>query len=319
VRTADVVIGTSPHLFTAGAAFIVGRMKGIPFVFELRDLWPESIKAVGAMKDGPILRFLERAELFLYRKAALVITVTQAFKRNLVSRGVDPEKIHVVTNGVDLSRFKPQQKDPDLEARYGLEGKFVVGYVGTLGMAHALETLLEAAWRLAREPTGDRFRLLLLGDGACKEALQRKAREIGLDNVIFLDSVPKQKVVRFWSLLDVAVIHLKKIELFTTVVPSKLFEAMAMGIPVLHGVAGESAEIVENEGVGLVFEPENVTEFCESVMRIERDRTLLENLRARCLKAAPRYDRTGLARDMLTIIETGIAVSVAALSAENAN
>jgi len=148
VRDVDVIVGTSPQFFTACAAYVVSRLKGVPYVFELRDLWPESIKAVGAMKDSRAIRMLERLELFLYRKSAAVVSVTESFKKVLVRRGIPAEKIHVVTNGVDVSQFRPRPKDRDLTARLGLEGKFVAGYIGTHGMAHALETLIEAAERL---------------------------------------------------------------------------------------------------------------------------------------------------------------------------
>jgi len=284
----------------------VSRFKRRPFVFELRDLWPESIKAVGAMKDSAALRRLERLELFLYRKAAGVISVTRSFRRNLIERGIDGAKIAVITNGVDTSRFRPRPKDPKLVEELGLEGKFVAGYIGTHGMAHALDTLLDAADRLRRAPEGERFRLLFLGDGAKKTELVERAAALGLVNVRFLDSVAKDDVVRYWSLLNVSIIHLRKTQLFTTVIPSKLFECMGMGIPVLHGVAGESAEIVEREGVGLTFEPENAQALCDGLMRLARDRELYEGLQARCLQAAPRYDRAARAADMLRLLE-GIA------------
>lgn len=302
VRGVDLVVGTSPQFFTACAACLVSRYKRIPFIFELRDLWPESIKAVGAMQDSVTVRFLERLELFLYRKAARIVTVTHAFRRNLASRGIDPEKIVVVTNGVDVSRFQPRRKDAELAARYGLEGKFVAGYIGTHGMAHALETLLAAAARLRDSTDGERFRLLFLGDGASKPSLMAKARAMGLHNVVFLDSVPKDDVPRYWSLLDTSIVHLKKSALFSTVIPSKLFECMGMGIPLMHGVAGESAEIVKREGAGLVFEPENAAELCNGLQRLAQDRGLYERLRGAALKAARRYDRTALAREMLDVL-----------------
>ena len=248
VRKVDLVIGTSPQIFTTCAAYVVGLLKRTPFVFELRDLWPESIRAVGAMKNPRWLERLERLELFLYRKAAAIVSVTHSFRRNLVSRGIDPEKIHVVTNGVDLSHFRPRKKDKELSSKLGLEGKFVAGYIGTHGMAHALGTLLEAAQRLRKFPEGDRYRIIFLGAGAERDNLRATAERMGLDNVLFLEPVSKEQVPRYWSLLDVAIIHLKKTELFTTVIPSKLFECMGMGLPVLHGVADESADIVNKEG-----------------------------------------------------------------------
>ncbi|HRR41618.1 MAG TPA: glycosyltransferase family 4 protein, partial [Syntrophales bacterium] len=258
VRGVDIVVGTSPQFFTVCGAYIVSRMKSVPFVFELRDIWPESIKAVGAMSDSAVIRLLEKLEMFLYRQAACIVSVTASFKRVLIGRGVAGDKIEVVTNGVDLAGFGPREKDAELAARFGLAGKFVAGYVGTHGMAHALETVLEAAARIRTREGGDDFRFVLLGNGARKQALMARAAQMELTNVVFIDTVPKAEVARYWSLLDVSIIHLRKTELFTTVIPSKLFECMGMGIPVLHGVAGESAEIVEKEGVGLTFTPEDV-------------------------------------------------------------
>ena len=303
IRGVDVVVGTSPHFFTACGAYLVSRMKRIPFVFELRDIWPESIKAVGAMGDSPVIRFLEKVEMFLYGRAARIVSVTESFKRVLIRRGVDGGKIEVVTNGVDLAGFAPREKDHELTARFGLSGKFVAGYVGTHGMAHALETILEAAGRMGQRVGGDTYRFILLGNGARKQELVEAAGRMGLTNVIFIDSVPKSEVARYWSLLDVSIIHLKKTELFTTVIPSKLFECMGMGIPVLHGVAGESAGIVEREGVGLVFEPENAGELCEKLEVLRQDKALYQKCHENCLVAARRYDRSALAGRMLKILE----------------
>ena len=299
----DVIVGTSPQFFTNCAAWMLSVFRWRPFVFELRDLWPESIKTVGAMKDSVLLRLLERLELFLYRRALAVVAVTESFRRNLVSRGIDPNKIAVVLNGVDLSRFHPLARDPELAERFGLTGKFVLGYIGTHGMAHALETILEAALRIRELPEGANVRFVLLGDGARKQALKETAERMRLDNVVFLDTVPKADVPRYWSLLDVSIIHLKKRSEFTKVIPSKLFECMGMGIPVLHGVAGESADIVEREGVGLVFEPENVDALCEGLLRLKRDHALYEQMKAQSLKATSRYDRIAQARKMLAVLE----------------
>lgn len=304
VRGVDIVVGTSPQFFTACAAYVVSRMKRVPFLFELRDLWPESIRAVGAMKDSAVLDWVEKLELFLYRKAAAVVSVTNAFRDNLIRRGIDGNKIHVVTNGVDISRFTPREKDAELVEKLGLQGRFVAGYIGTHGMAHALETLLEAAEKLKARPDGDRYRLILLGDGARKADLMQQAKAKNLDNVIFVDSVSKDEVVRYWSLLDVAIIHLRKTELFTTVIPSKLFECMGMGIPVLHGVAGESAAIVEKEGVGIVCEPENANALCDGLVKLAEDPALYEQYRSNALAGAKNYDRSELARKMLRVLES---------------
>src|SRR5690606_37593202 len=142
VKKPDIVIATSPQFFTICAGYLVSRLRRLPFILELRDLWPESIRAVGAMKQSRILDWLEKLELFLYRKADAIVVVTKAFKANLQTRGIEPSKIHVVTNGADLTRFQPVQKDQQLVETLDLQGKFVAGYIGTHGMAHALDTLL---------------------------------------------------------------------------------------------------------------------------------------------------------------------------------
>jgi glycosyltransferase involved in cell wall biosynthesis len=299
----DVVVATSPQFFTACAGWLVGAMRGVPFVFELRDIWPESIRAVGAMKSSFILDQLERLELFLYRRAAAVITVTHAFKDNLQGRGIDGAKIHVVTNGADLTRFQPMEKDAALVESLGLGGKFVAGYIGTHGMAHGLETLLETA-RLFQDEGRDDIRILFLGDGAAKADLVARAGGWGLRNVVFVDTVPKSEVARYWSVLDASIIHLRGTDLFRTVIPSKLFECMAMGIPVLHGVRGESADIVEREGAGLVFEPENAAALRDRLVELAGDPELAGRLAARGLEGVRNYDRRHLAARMLHHLET---------------
>lgn len=302
VRGVDVVVGTSPQFFTACAAYLVSRIKRIPFVFELRDMWPESIKSVGVMKDSAVFRILEYLEMFLYRKAARIVTVTHAFKETLICRGIDGTKVDVVTNGVDLSHFAPRTKDAELVQKLGFRGMFVAGYIGTHGMAHALETLLEAAKTLQKTPGAENVRLLFLGDGARKQDLKTQAQAMGLDNVLFLDSVPKDQVVRYWSLLDVSVIHLRKTALFTTVIPSKLFECMGMGLPVLHGVAGESADIVRREQVGEVFESENAQQLVAGLMRMRDQSDTFSSYQCNALAAAKRYDRKNLALTMLQVL-----------------
>lgn len=302
VRRIDIIVGTSPQFFTACAAYVVSVLKRRPWVFELRDIWPASIRAVGAMKQSRALDFLEKVELFLYRKSTAIISVTNTFRDELMERGVDGSKIFIVTNGVDANRFSSCAKDAELVGQLSLKDKFVAGYIGTHGMAHALETILDAAALIAQEPDGEQYRFLLLGDGARKANLKKRADQEGLSNVIFIDSVSKDQVVRYWSILDVSIIHLKKSELFTKVIPSKLFECMAMAVPVLHGVEGESARIVEDEDVGITFEPENAVALVSSLKQMKEDKELFEQLTANGPVAAKKYDRAALANNMLDIL-----------------
>ncbi len=301
VRKVDVVIGTSPQFFAACAAWAASGLKRRPFLFELRDIWPESIKAVGAMESSWKLDWLEKLELFLYRRADAIVAVTNSFKRNLTERGIDAAKIHVITNGVDCTRYTPQPKDAELIESLDLEGKFVAGYIGTHGMAHALETLIDSARILGAAPDGKDIVILLLGDGACRKELIANAQ--GLDNIKFLPSVSKDEVTRYWSLLDTSVIHLRKSDLFKTVIPSKMFECMGMGIPILHGVEGESAEILNKHEAGILFEPENSQALADAIMRLKTDKALYAELTQNALDAAQNYDRVHLARQMLNVIE----------------
>lgn len=303
VRKADVVVGTSPQFFTAVASWAVAAIKRRHFVFELRDLWPESIRAVGAMRQGWALALLERLELFLYRRASAVISVTRSFKQDLIGRGIDGEKIHVVTNGVDTKRFRFRPKDAEIAAELGVEGCFVAGYIGTHGMAHALDTLLDAAAILQEDPAAADIRILFLGDGAARGALMARAVDMGLTNTIFCASVPRHDVPRYWSLLDVSLIHLRGTELFKTVIPSKMFECMGMGIPILLGVQGEAAEILRQSGAGIAFEPENSQQLAEQLKSLCRDPQVLKEMSSLGISAAKEYDRTSLAHSMLGILE----------------
>jgi len=304
VRRVDIVVGTSPQFFTVCAAYASSLIKRVPWVFELRDIWPESIRVVGAMKQSKVLDLLEKVELFLYRRATVIVSVTYAFRTSLMRRGVNGDKIRVVTNGVAISQFSPRDKDTELMHQHRLQGKFVAGYIGTHGLAHALDTLVDAAKALKAAPDGDRFRIILLGDGANKASLRQRAETEGLDNMIFVDSVSKDQVVRYWSLLDASIIHLKKDQLFTTVIPSKLFECMSMAIPVLHGVQGESAGIVAREDVGLLFEPENAEALINGLRRLADDPELVARFKANGPLGAQHYDRSSLAAEMLQILKT---------------
>ena len=235
VRDVDIIVGTSPQFFTVCSAYFSSKMKNVPWVFELRDLWPESIKAVGAITTSKLIRLLEAIELHLYKNSDLIICVTKSFKE-ICGAGIERAKIEVITNGANTALFSPLKPDENLRRSLGLESKFVLGYVGTHGMAHGLNTLLEAAKQFQNnDETGD-FRILFLGDGVEKDALIKRAHELKLKNTIFGSRAERQSSC-ILVYIDVA-IHLKREELFETVIPSKLFECMAMGLPVLHGVSG---------------------------------------------------------------------------------
>jgi glycosyltransferase involved in cell wall biosynthesis len=295
----DVIVGTSPQFFTLIAAWWASVVKRRPWVLELRDIWPESIKAVGAGGHSFVFHALQRVEMFLYRKATRIVAVTHSFKRILVERGIPASKIAVVTNGVDLSRYQPREKDAELLRTLGLEGRFVVGYIGTHGMAHGLETLLETAERMQARPHLQHVAMILVGDGARRAELEDRAASRALENVRFVGPVPKDEIARYWSTLDLSIIHLRRTELFTTTIPSKLFECMGMGVPVALGVLGEARQIVERHEAGVTFLPEDPDDLLAQIERLASDPELAARYRSNTLAAAPHYDRDNLASDML--------------------
>ncbi len=290
-QKADVIIGTSPQFFTTWTAETLSVFKRKPWIFELRDIWPESIRAVGAISgDSKIFKILEKIELRLYKRSTRVISVTESFKQNLISRGIDGDKIKVVRNGANLSRFSKREKDEELVSELGLEGKFVVGYVGTHGMAHKLDFILNS-W-----PKDDLdLHLILMGDGAEKDKLKDLALKLDLKNITFLDSMPKEKVPDVLSLMDVSLVPLKKSDLFKTVIPSKIFENSAMQIPILLGVEGESQDIINKYGAGLCFEPENKEDFLEKLVKLKSDKNTYANCQKGCLELAKDFDRVKMA------------------------
>jgi len=297
----DVVAATSPQFFAAVAGYGTGALRRVPFVFELGDLWPASIAAVGAVRNSLPLRVLEAVELYLYRRSAAVVALTGAFKDNLVSRGIPAEKIAVVMNGVDLSRYGPRPRDEALAEKWGLGGKFVVGYVGTHGMAHALGNVLDAADRLRGEPD---IRFLLVGAGAERDALIADATRRGLDNVVFQGLQPKEMMPAVWSLCDVALVHLKDSPVFAGVLPSKIFEAMGMGLPVLLAAPnGEASRVVLGDGSGLHVHAEDPQALADAVRTLNADRKERDRLATASLAAAPGHSREAQARDMLTVLE----------------
>jgi colanic acid biosynthesis glycosyl transferase WcaI len=304
-RRPDVIIATSPQFFAAVGGWALAATRRVPFVFELGDLWPASITAVGAMRQGRVLRMVERLELFLYRKAAAIVALTSAFKRDLVGRGVPAEKIAVVINGVDLARYQPRPRDTALAALHGLEQAFVVGYIGTLGMAHDLGNAIDAAALLRDVPE---VRFLFVGSGAEREQLVARAAERGADNVVFVARQPKEAMPAYWSLCDAALVHLKDDAVFETVIPSKIFEAMAMGRPILLVTReGEASAVVREAGAGRVVPAGDPHALAEAVRALAQDRRALEELARRALEAAPRHSRERQARDVLAVAQAAAA------------
>ncbi|WP_415407811.1 glycosyltransferase family 4 protein [Sulfurovum sp. CS9] len=294
----DIVIATSPQFFTTWAAWGISKIRRKPWVFELRDLWPESIRTVGAMKHERALDWLEKIELGLYKDADKVIAVTEAFKSNLIQRGISPEKIDVVTNGSNIDLFFPREKDYGLLQSLNLENKFIIGYIGTHGMAHSLDFIVQSISKIDDE----NIHFLFIGDGSMKSKIIEMASRLSLKNITFLDPVIKDEVPRYLSIIDVSLAPLIKSDTFKTVIPSKIFEASAMQKPILLGVEGQAQEIIEHYGAGLCFEPENEKDFLAKVNLLKNDQEVYDNCKERCSHLAIDYDRKKLAIKFLTLL-----------------
>jgi len=262
----EVVIGTSPQLLCALAASRIARWKKVPFIFEVRDLWPESLLAVKTCAaDSVLYRALQRVANGLYREASKIVVVTGEFRRLLEERGVPPSRIAVVKNGVDLEMFRP---DVAPAAHPEQAGKFVAGYIGTLGMAHSVSTILETA-ALLRQRRDIHF--LIVGNGAERETLLRQWRERRLENVTLLNQQPWDAIPSYLSLCSAAIVHLAGSPLFESVLPSKMFEIMAAGRPVVLGVRGEAERLLREAQAGVVCPPESPAQMHQAILRLADD------------------------------------------------
>lgn len=296
----DLIIATSPQFFTTWAAWGLSKIKGKPWIFELRDLWPESIKTVGAMKQGKVIDILEKIELGLYKSCNKVVAVTDAFKTNLINRGIDANKIEVVTNGSNVELFSARKKNQELLKSLGLENKFIIGYIGTHGMAHSLDFVVTSISKIDDED----IHFLFIGDGAMKERVLEIANDLKVKNATFLNPIKKEEVPEYLNICDISLAPLKKEDNFKTVIPSKIFEASAMLKPTLLGVEGQAQEIIEKHNAGLCFEPENEKDFLEKIYILKNDKEKYKELQKGCEELAIEYDRKKLAEKMLKIIKS---------------
>jgi colanic acid biosynthesis glycosyl transferase WcaI len=270
----DVVIASSPQLLVGLSGWWLARHKRVPFVFEVRDLWPESLAAVGAGSTGSLLhRLLGKIAGFLYHRCDRLVVVTPAFKDHLVKHWrVPSEKISVVDNGVDTNLFRPLPLDSVLRHTLGAEGRFVVSYIGTMGLAHGLETVVEAASRL--QNAAPEILFLLVGEGAEKERIAALTRSRGLTNVRFVGQQPRETVPDYISASDVCLVPLKRTDLFKTVLPTKMLEFMACARPVILGVDGHARSVLQHADGGIFVTPEDPEALVNAIKTLAADPAL---------------------------------------------
>lgn len=268
----DVIVATSPQFFNAVAGRLAGALTRTPWVFELRDLWPESAAAVGAVRNSWILRLTEQLELSLYRNALAVVCVTRAFIDNLTGRGIPGSKIEYVPNGIDVEFWKAGDARV-VRCLHGLKHDDVlVSYIGTVGMAHGLEVLPAAAASLQRSHPHVRF--LVVGDGAELSSVRAHAEAMRLTNVEFTGLVPHKTVRDYMAATDISLVVLRGWELFKTVLPSKMLEAMGAGKPIVLGVQGEARRILELSGGGIAVAPEDGAALASAIIELAENRAL---------------------------------------------
>lgn len=296
----DVVVGTSPTFFAAMAARAAGHRFRVPFIMEVRDLWPACFVDLGVIRNRMLIRMLEVWEMSLYRSAAHIVTVTSSFKDNLVSRGIAESKVTSLPNGADTDFWTPRPRSGRLA-----EGVFKVLYLGAHGISQALKRVLEAARMLGDEPG---YHFYFVGDGAEKEMLQAYVREHGMTNVRFMDPVDKRGVRELYADADACLVPLRDIPLFATFIPSKMFEIMAMGRPIVASVGGEAAGILRESGGAIVVPPEDSAAMAAAIRRLRREpglgAALGERGRGHVVRA---FSRTALARRYVETMDGVVA------------
>ena len=312
-RRPDVVVATSPQFFCGWAGVISSRLKWCRFVLEIRDIWPESIVTVGAMREGVLVRILASLECLMYRSAAHIVTVGYGYRENIIAKVDVADRTSVVTNGVDLEFFTPKNSSNEFRSRYELGDKFVCSYVGTIGMAHGLSVVVRAAKKL-KEIQRDDIVFCLVGDGASRAALEAEANEAAVSSMIRMTGLlRKSEMTTVLASSDCLLVHLKKTELFETVIPSKMFEAMAMGRPLIMGVQGESADIVKRSNSGIQIEPENEDDLVAAVLKLCDNTMVYDNLSSSGRPfVSENYSRDVLAAAMLLKLERVAGVKNAA-------
>jgi len=310
----DIIIAQSPPLFDAIAVRMLAWLKGCPFIFMVSDLWPESAVQLGVLRNRILIRLAEWLEWSTYQCASTVWVVTEGIKNTLIQRGLSPERIFFLTNGVDTMKFRPL---PQAQARNELgwdDNRFTVIYVGTHGLSHGLTTVLEAAEQLRNNLD---IHFMLVGDGAEKTELVARAQRCNLKNVTFLDPQPHNLVPLFLAAADVCLVHVRKIPLFTGMLPIKMLEAMACARPILLAVDGEARRLAEREaGAAIYAEPENASALVSAILSLREQPELAKALgqRGRVL-AEERFDYDKL----VAVLDAQIVMLLKKKNPENAS
>jgi len=299
VRKVDLIWGTSPPLFQAFSAWLLSIFKRKPFVFEVRDLWPDFAVAIGVLSSRPLIIASEWLESFLYKRADQLLVNSPGFVNHVKQHG--GQKIAMIPNGADPTMFHPEDRGDDFCRQNNLQGKFVVLYAGAHGLSNDLETVLEAAFLLKKKP---KIAIVLLGDGKDKPSLIQKAQELDLFNLHFLPALPKSKMATALSAADACLAVLKNIELYKTVYPNKVFDYMAAGRPVILAIDGEIRKVIEKAGAGYFSPPGDSKEMAAKILAMAENPALSKKMgMAGRLYLEQHFARKDLAAQMQLLLE----------------
>jgi glycosyltransferase involved in cell wall biosynthesis len=305
----DVLIASSPPFFLHIAGAAVSRLRGVPLVLEVRDLWPDYLVGMGMLKGRAAVRGIFATERALFRQASRVVVVTDSFRQRVMEKGVPAERISVIPNGVDAQQYYASDEPAPFPELRRAGGEFLVGYLGNIGAGQGLASVVDAAALLAREAPGIRF--VLAGDGPEREAVTARAREHGIGNLSIHPPIPKDATRAFYNACDACLVPLAPFPILQETIPSKIFEVMACERPVLASLGGEGAEIVRRSGGGLVVPPGEPREIADAVLRL---RAMSEDERAALGRSGRdfvtlHYSREVLARRYLDVL-AGVAAPV---------
>ena len=303
LRSTDVLVVSSPTFFVAITVCIAHWLWRIPYVFEVRDLWPGVFVELGIIKNRAMIRSLEAIEMFLYRRAALVVVVTESFKEILVARGLSAKHVAVITNGVDTDVFRPHNDASlTIKACHGISARRVVLYIGAHGISHALGSILEVAEQFRHEPE---LAFVFVGDGAEKQQLMKAATARRLANVQFFPSQPRESVPLWYAAADIVLVPLRRIPIFDSFIPSKIFEILGCERPIVASVRGEARRILERSGGAIVVEPEDGAAIASAIRRLLADNDQRETLAKRGgTFVRAEYDRRVLGGRYLQLLES---------------
>ena len=275
INKQDVLITESPPLFLGWSGYVLAKIKKAKFIFNISDLWPESAIKLGVLHNKLFIKMSVWLEEFCYRKADAVTCQTQGIVNDIVNRGVDKNKVHLITNGVDTKLFKSENRDECFRSEIGIKNKFALCYAGIHGLAQGLQVIINAAEIVKDE---ENIQFIFIGDGPEKQDLIGMVKEKGLKNVTFLPLQPKANMPKMVASMDAAIIPLKKLELFKGALPSKMFETLSSEIPIILPVQGEAAKLITSANAGIVVEPENPKEIAEAVLKLYNDIELRKKL-----------------------------------------